>query len=95
MPGFLKPYANKIPTFFLSYNQEVLREYHNIHLLEPYMGQLTGSKLRKEYDKAVYLSPCLFNLYAEHIMRNAGLEETQAGIKIAGRNRGLQNHCRW
>ena len=32
------------------------------------------------------LSPCLFNLCAEYIMRNAGLEETQAGIKIAGRN---------
>ena len=32
------------------------------------------------------LSPCLFKLYAEYIMRNAGLEETQAGIKIAGRN---------
>ena len=32
------------------------------------------------------LSPCLFNVYAEYIMRNAGLEETQAGIKIAGRN---------
>ena len=32
------------------------------------------------------LSPCLFNLYAEHIMRNAGLDETQAGIKIARRN---------
>ena len=32
------------------------------------------------------LSPCLFNLYAEHIMRNAGLEEAQAGIKIAKRN---------
>ena len=32
------------------------------------------------------LSPCLFNLYAEYIMRNARLEETQAGIKIAGRN---------
>ena len=32
------------------------------------------------------LSPCLFNLYAEYIMRNAGLEELQAGIKIAGRN---------
>ena len=32
------------------------------------------------------LSPCLFNLYAEHIMRNTGLEETQAGIKIARRN---------
>ena len=32
------------------------------------------------------LSPCLFNLYAEYIMRNAGLEEAQAGIKITGRN---------
>ena len=32
------------------------------------------------------LSPCLFNLYAEYTMRNAGLEEAQAGIKIAGRN---------
>ena len=32
------------------------------------------------------LSPCLFNLYAEYIMRNAGLEEAQAGIKIIGRN---------
>ena len=32
------------------------------------------------------MSPCLFNLYAEYIMRNAGLEEAHAGIKIAGRN---------
>ena len=32
------------------------------------------------------MSPCLFNLYAEYIMRNAGLKEAQAGIKIAGRN---------
>ena len=32
------------------------------------------------------LSPCLFNLYAEYIMRNAGLDEAQVGIKIAGRN---------
>ena len=38
------------------------------------------------------LSPCLFNFYAECIMRNAGLEETQAGIKIAGRN---INHLRY
>ena len=38
------------------------------------------------------LSPCLFNLYAEYIRRNAGLEETQAGIKIAGRN---INHLRY
>ena len=45
----------------------------------------TGSKSGKEYVKAIY-SPCLFNLYAEYIMRNAGLDEAQAGIKIAGRN---------
>ena len=42
----------------------------------------------KVHDKSqgYILSPCLFNLYAEHIMRNAGLEEAQAGIKIARRN---------
>ena len=51
--------------------------------LELDMEQQTGSKLGNEYVKAVY---CLFNLYAEYIMRNAGLEEAQAGIKIAGRN---------
>ena len=45
----------------------------------------TGSKLGKEYVKAV-LSPCLFNFYAEYTMRNAGLDEAQAGIKIARRN---------
>ena len=51
------------------------------------MEQQTGSKLGKEYIKAIYiLSPFLFNLYAEHIMRNAGLYEAQAGIKIARRN---------
>ena len=36
--------------------------------------------------KGYILSPCLFNLYTEYIMRNAGLDEAQAGIKIAGRN---------
>ena len=39
------------------------------------------------------LSPCLFNLYAEYIMRNAGLEEAQAGIKIAGRNISNQRYA--
>ena len=34
----------------------------------------------------LYMSPCLFNLYAEHIIKNAGIDEAQAGIKIAGRN---------
>ena len=43
----------------------------------------TGSKLGKEYIKAVYWSTHLFNLYAEHIMWNDGLDEAQAGIKIA------------
>ena len=46
--------------------------------------QQTGSKLQKEYVKAIYCHPALFNLYAEYIMRNAGLDEAQAGIKIAG-----------
>ena len=54
--------------------------------LEPDMEKWTFSKLRKEYVKGCILSPCFFNLYAESIMRNAGLDEAQAGIKIAGRN---------
>ena len=45
----------------------------------------TGSKSEKEYVKTMF-SPCLFNLYVEYIMRNAGLDEAQAEIKIAGRN---------
>ena len=49
------------------------------------MEQQTSLKLGKEYIKAV-LSPCLFNFYAEYIMRNAGLDEAQAGIKISRRN---------
>ena len=52
--------------------------------LEPDMEQWTDSKLGKEYIKAVYCHPAY--LYTEYIMRNAGLEEAQAGIKIAGRN---------
>ena len=54
--------------------------------LEPDMEQRNGSKLGKEYVKAVCCPPCLFNFYAEYIMRNAGLHEAQAGIKIALRN---------
>ena len=41
---------------------------------------------RKRVRQGCILSPCLFNLHAENIMRNAGLDEAQAGIKIAGRN---------
>ena len=50
------------------------------------MEQQTGSTSGKEYVKAVYCHPAYINLYAEYIMWNAGLDEAQAGIKIAGRN---------
>ena len=53
--------------------------------LELDMEQQTGSKSGKEYVKAVYCH-CLFNLYAEYVMRHAGLDEAQAGLKFAGRN---------
>ena len=54
--------------------------------LELDMEQQSGSKLGKEYIKAVYCHPAYFNLFAEYIMQNAKLGEAQAGIKIAGRN---------
>ena len=76
---------------------------HLTHLLRNlYAGQeatvRTGHRPTDWFQigKGVYqgciLSPCLFNLYAEYIMRNPGLEEAQAGIKIAGRN---INHFRY
>ena len=47
-------------------------------------------KIRKGAHQGCTLSPCLFNLYPEYIMRNTGLDDSQAGIKIAGRN--INNH---
>ena len=55
-------------------------------------GTTDWYKIGKGVRQGCILSPCLFNFYAEYIMRNTGLEETQAGIKIAGRN---INHLRY
>ena len=58
----------------------------------------TGSRLGKEYVKAVYFHLYLFNLYAKYLMRNDGLDEAQAGIKISGRNINNLRHTddtRW
>ena len=49
-------------------------------------GKTHWFQIGKGVHQGCILSPCLFNLYAEYIMRNAGLEEAQAGIKIVGRN---------
>ena len=50
------------------------------------VGTTDWFQIGKGVRQGCILSPCLFNLYAEYIMRNAGLDEAQAGIKIAGRN---------
>ena len=55
-------------------------------------GTTDGFQIGKEVRQGCILSPCLFNFYAEYIMRNAGLVEAQAGIKIAGKN---INHLRY
>ena len=49
-------------------------------------GMTDWFEIGKGVRQGCILSPCLFNLYAEYIMRNTGMEEAQAGIKIAGRN---------
>ena len=49
-------------------------------------GTIDWFQIRKGIHQGCMLSPCVFNLYAAYIMRNAGLDEAQAGIKIAGRN---------
>ena len=49
-------------------------------------GKTNWFQIGKGVHQGYILSPCLFNLYAEYIMRSTGLEEAQAGVKIAGRN---------
>ena len=54
--------------------------------VRPGYGMTDWFQIGKGVHQSCILSPCLFNLYAEYIMRNAGLDKTQAGIKIARRN---------
>ena len=56
-------------------------------------GATDWFQIAKGVHQGRMLSPCLFNLYAEYIMRNTGLEEAQAGIKIAGRNINNLRHA--
>ena len=56
------------------------------HRIEPDMEQRDWFQIGKGVGQGCILSPCLFNVYAEYIMRNAGLNEAQARLKIAGRN---------
>ena len=72
-------YQNMLPASW-----EICMQVKKQHL-EPGMEQWAGSKLGKEHIKAV-LSPCWFNLHAEYIMWDAGLDDSQAGVRIAGRN---------
>ena len=57
-------------------------------------GTTDWFQIGKGVHQGCILSPCLFNLYAGYIMRNAGLDEAQAGIKIAGRNTTLMTESR-
>ena len=90
----------KLLTVWITINWKILRygntSYLTFLLRNLYAGQeatvRTGHgttdwfQIGKGVRQGCIFSPCLFNLYAEYIMRNAGLEEAQAGIKIAGRN---------
>ena len=58
--------------------------------LELYMKQWAGSKLGKEVCQGCILSPCLLSLYAEYIMRNVGLDDSQIGNKITRRNNNFR-----
>ena len=66
-----------VTLLLVAYQEATLRTRH---------GKMDWFKIWKGIHQGCILSPCLFNLYAEHIMRNARLDEAQAGIKSAGRN---------
>ena len=77
---FFKRWETRPP--YLSPEKSVCRSRSN----RTEHGTKSWFQIGKGVCQGCILSPCLFNFYAEYIMRNAGLEDTQAGIKIAGRN---------
>ena len=90
-PGELSVTSDMQTTLMAEREEELNSLLRNLHAGQEatvITGQGTTDwfQIGKGVCQGCILSPCLFNLYAEYIMRNAGLEEAQAGIKIAGRN---------
>ena len=87
-----KPLTVWIPTNWKILQEMGISDQLTCLLRNLYAGQETTIRttdwfqIRKGVRQGCILSPCLFNLYAEYIMRNTGLDEAQAGLKIAGRN---------
>ena len=72
---------------YLSPEKSICGSRYNSRTLH---GTTDWFKIGKGVQQGCILSPCLFNIYAEYIMWNAGLQESQAGIKISGRNNNLR-----
>ena len=81
-------------SYFNAYIQKLEKWYWRIHL-QGSNGETDWFQIGKGVRQGCVLSPCLFNLYAEYIMRNAGLDEAQAGVKIAGRNINNLRYAQW
>ena len=91
-----KPFSVWIKTNWKILKERDIPDHLTCLLTNLYAGQVATARtgcgtmdwfqIGKGVHQGCILSPCLFNLYAEYIMRNAGLDEAQAGIKIAGRN---------
>ena len=78
-----RPFRYDLNQITYDYTVEVRNRFKGLDLIDRVPDWF---QIRKGVHQGCILSPCLFNLYAEYIMRNARLEEAQAGIKLAGRN---------